>query len=164
MLNYNENEIPVLRGETSGRSAVILSDDQLNKVVLNQPATNLPVGATVEFINKLVVKAQKRRESDADTADKNNFILMAVNGKQRWIGLGTFTRRRFDVADRPFISPDIAKDIPENITIVEFYNKFKDKKFKVKERIPVQTNVFDDAGNRTAQTTTTEYPVLVYAD
>lgn len=163
MINYNEKEIPQLRGETDGRSAVVLSEADLENVKMNAATTNLPEGATVEFLDKLVVKAQKRRKTDADDAPKNNFILMSVNGKQRWIGLGTFTRRRFDVEGNPFISPDVAKDIPEEIPVKEFYDKFKDKKYKVKERISVKTNVFDDAGNRTEQTTTTWYPVLIYA-
>lgn len=162
MINYNVNEVPQLRGETDGRSAVVLNEADLEKATMNAAVTVLPKDATVEFISELVVKAQKRRKTDADDAPKNNFILMAVNGKQRWIGLGTFTRRRFDVDGNPFISP-ISADIPEDINVKEFYNKFKDKKFKVKERIPVQTNVFDDAGNRTEKTTTTNYPVLVYA-
>jgi glutathione peroxidase-family protein len=52
---------------------------------------------------------------------------------------------------------------PQYEELQELYDKFKDKKYKVKERINVQTNVFDDAGNRTDKTTTTPYPVLVYA-
>lgn len=163
MIDYNEKEIPQLRGETDGRSAVVLSEEQLENTVMNAAVTNLPKDATVEFLNKLVVKAQKRRKTDPEDAPKNNFILMSVNGKQRWVGLGTFTRRRFDVEGNPFISPEIAKDVPEDISVKEFYNKFKDKKFKVQDRISVKTNVFDDAGNRTNETTTTTYPVLVYA-
>lgn len=162
MITYNPNDIPVLRGETSGRSAVVLTEDQLDKVVLNQPSTNLPEGAKVQFLDQLIVKAQKRRETDPDDADKNNFILCSVNGKQRWIGLGTFTRRRYDMEGTPFISPAIANDVPENVSIREFYNKFKDKTLKVEKRIQVKTNVFDAAGNRTEATTTTWYPVLVY--
>jgi hypothetical protein len=130
---------------------------------MNAAVTNLPEGATVEFLDKLVVKAQKRRKTDAEDAPKNNFILMSVNGKQRWIGLGTFTRRRFDVEGNPFISPDVAKDIPEDISIKDFYAQFKDKKFKVDKRIPVKTNKFSDSGERLDETTTTNYPVLVYA-
>ena len=87
---------------------------------------------------------------------------MNVDGKQRWIGLGTFTRRNFNTSDRAFISP-ISKDIPEDISVVEFYNNFKDKKFKVDHREKVETNVFTDAGVRTDEKTMTEYPVLVYA-
>lgn len=163
MINYNENEVPQLRGETEGRSATVLNEEALKNVTMNAAATNLPKDAVVEFLDKLVVKAQKRRKTDADDAPKNHFLLMSVNGKQRWIGLGTFTRRRFDVEGNPFISPEIAKDIPEDVNIVDFYNNFKSRSFKVKERISVQTNVFDDAGNRTEKTTTTQYPVLVYA-
>lgn len=163
MIDYNEKEIPQLRGETDGRSAVMLSEADLENVKLNAAVTNLPEGATVEFLNKLAVKAQKRRKTDPENAPKNNFILMSVNGKQRWVGLGTWTRRRFDVQGNPFISPEVAKDVPEDISVKEFYEKFKDKKYKVKERISVKTNVFDDDGNRTSETTTTTYPVLVYA-
>ena len=163
MIVYNEKEVPVLRGETSGRTAVVLSEEQLGNISLNQPATNLPKGAVVEFLDKLIVKAQKRRQTDPDDADKNNFILMSVNGKQRWVGIGTFTRRRFDMEGTPFISPEIAKDIPEGQPIKEFYDAFKNKTLKVQDRISVQTNVFDDAGNRTDKTTNTWYPVLVYA-
>lgn len=162
MITFNENEIPQLRGETDGRSAVVLDEASLGNVTMNAAVTNLPKDASVEFLDKLVVKAQKRRKTDAEDAPKNNFILMSVNGKQRWIGLGTFTRRRFDMEGNPFISP-ISKDIPEDISVKEFYNQFSSKKFKVQDRVPVQTNVFDDAGNRTDKTTTTQYPVLVYA-
>ena len=163
MITYNEKEIPQLRGETDGRSAVVLSEADLAKVSMNASVTNLPKDAIVEFLDKLVVKAQKRRKTDAEDAPKNYFLLMSVNGKQRWIGLGTFTRRRFDVEGNPFISPEIAKDIPEDINVVDFYNQNKSKTYKVQERIPVKTNIFDDAGNRTEATTTTQYPVLVYA-
>ena len=164
MINYNENEVPQLRGETDGRSAVVLNEADLAKVTMNAAVTNLPKDAIVEFLNKLIVKAQKRRKTDPDDAPKNNFILMSVNGKQRWIGSGTFTRRRFDVDGNPFISPEVANDIPEDISLKDFYEKFKEKKYLVKDRIQVQTNVFDDAGNRTEKTTTTTYPVLVYAN
>ena len=160
MIEYNEKKLPTLRGENE-RAAVVLTEDQLNETIMNQPSTVLPKDAIVEFLDKLVVKAQKRRSTDADDAPKNNFILMSVNGNQRWIGLGTFTRRRFDVNDRPFISP-ISEDIPEEISITEFYNKMKDKKFKVVDVIDVETNVFDDAGNRTDEKTITRYPVLDY--
>jgi hypothetical protein len=162
MITFNENEVPQLRGETDGRSAVVLDEASLGNVTMNAAVTNLPKDANVEFLDKLVVKAQKRRKTDPEDAPKNNFILMSVNGKQRWIGLGTFTRRRFDMEGNPFISP-ISKDIPEDIPVKEFYNQFSSKKFKVQDRVPVQTNVFDDAGNRTDKTTTTQYPVLVYA-
>lgn len=163
MITFNENEVPQLRGETDGRSAVVLNEADLEKVKMNAAVTNLPKDATVDFIDRLVVKAQKRRKTDAEDAPKNYFILMSVNGKQRWIGLGTFTRRRFDVEGNPFISPEVSKDIPEDIDVKSFYDKFHDKKFMVKDRIAVKTNVFDADGNRTEQTTTTNYPVLVYA-
>lgn len=162
MIAYNEKEIPVLRGETDGRTAVVLSENDLANVKMNVNVTVLKEGAIVEFLDKLVVKQQKRRATDKDDAPKNTFILMNVDGKQRWIGLGTFTRRNFNTSDRAFISP-ISKDIPEDISVVEFYNNFKDKKFKVDHREKVETNVFTDAGVRTDEKTMTEYPVLVYA-
>lgn len=161
MITYNVNEVPTLRGEET-RSAVVLTEAQLGTSLMNQPTTLLPKDATVEFLDKLIVKAQKRRETDTDDAPKNNFILMAVNGKQRWIGLGTFTRRRFDQEGNPYISP-ISADIPENISVSAFYDQFKNKKFRVLERISVETNVFE--GNvRTDKKTHTQYPVLVYAN
>lgn len=162
MLIFNDKDIPVLRGETEGRTAMVLSESDLQNVKMNVNVTVLKEGAIVEFLDKLVVKQQKRRATDADDAPKNTFILMNVDGKQRWIGLGTFTRRNFNTSDRAFISP-ISKDIPEDISVVEFYNNFKDKKFKVDHREKVETNVFTDAGVRTDEKTTTEYPVLVYA-
>ena len=162
MLIFNDKDIPVLRGEAEGRTAMVLSESDLQNVKMNVNVTVLKEGAIVEFLDKLVVKQQKRRATDADDAPKNTFILMNVDGKQRWIGLGTFTRRNFNTADRSFISP-ISKDIPEDISVVEFYNNFKDKKFKVDHREKVETNVFTDAGVRTDEKTTTEYPVLVYA-
>ena len=163
MIAYNEKEIPVLRGETDGRTAVVLNENDLNNVKMNVNVTVLKEGAIVEFLDKLVVKQQKRRATDKDDAPKNTFILMNVDGKQRWIGLGTFTRRNFNTNDRAFISP-ISKDIPEDISVVDFYNTFKDKKFKVDHREKVETNVFTDEGVRTDAKTTTEYPVLVYAE
>lgn len=163
MINYVEKEVPALRGEET-RPAVVLSESQLGESIMNQPATNLPKGATIEFLDKLVVKAQKRRESDPDNAAKNNFILMSVNGKQTWVGLGTFTRRRFDMEGNPFISP-ISKDVPENVSIQGFYDAFKSKKLVVKDRIMVETNTFDAAGNvDTSKKTKTQYPVIDYAD
>ena len=162
MIAYNEKKIPVLRGETDGRTASVLSEQDLANVKMNVNVTVLKEGAIVEFLDKLVVKQQKRRATDAPDAPKNTFILMNVDGKQRWIGLGTFTRRNFNTPNRSYISP-ISADIPEDVSVVDFYNNFKDKKFKVDHREKVETNVFTDAGVRTDEKTTTEYPVLVYA-
>lgn len=163
MIAYIEKEIPVLRGETEGRTATVLSERDLANVKMNVNVTVLREGAIIEFLDKLIVKQQKRRATDADYAPKNTYILMNVDGKQRWIGLGTFTRRNFNTSDRAFISP-ISKDIPEDISVLEFYNSFKHKKFKVDHREKVETNVFTDAGVRTEEKTFTEYPVLVYAE
>lgn len=162
MITYNEKEIPVLRGETEGRTAIVLSENDLANVKMNTNVTVLRKDAIVNFLDKLVVKQQKRRATDKDNAPKNTFILMNVDGKQRWIGLGTFTRRNFNTAGRDFISP-ISKDIPEDISVTDFYNAFKDKTFKVVDRVSIETNVFTDAGERTDEKTHTEYPVLDYA-
>ena len=161
MITFDEKQIPVLNGESQGRTAVVLTADQLGTVEMRNNATVLPKNAIVEFLDKLIVKAQKRRATDAEDAPKNYSILCSVNGKQRFIGLGTFVRRDFNKDGRPFVSP-ISKDVPENSNVVEFYEAFKDKKLKVIDRVSVQTNVFDDAGNRTEKTTMTEYPVLDY--
>lgn len=163
MITFNEKDIPVLTGESQGRTATVLTEAQLSSVEMRNNATLLPIGAIVEFLDKLVVKAQKRRASDAEDAPKNYSILCAVNGKQRFLGLGTFVRRDFNRDGRPFIS-EISKDVPENSNVVEFYNAFKNKKLKVIDRIRIQTNVFTDAGDRTDKTTMTEYPVLAYAE
>lgn len=161
MIAYNETEIPVLRGEAEGRSAQVLSETDLRNVKMNDTFTVLKKGAIVEFLDRLIVKQQKRRATDPDNAPKNMFILMNVDGKHRWIGLGTFTRRNFNTANRDFISP-ISKDIPENMPVSAFYNQFKNKKFRVIDRISIQTDVFDANGNITGEKTLTEYPVLDY--
>ncbi len=162
MKNFNEKEIPVLTGESQGRTAVILTEEQLPSVEMRNNATLLPKGATIEFLDTLMVKAQKRRATDDDNAPKNYSILCSVNGKQRFVGLGTFTRRDFNKEGRPFISP-ISVDVPENSNVVEFYNAFKDKKLVVTDRVKIETNVFTDAGDRTDEKTFTEYPVIEYA-
>lgn len=162
MKNFNEKEIPVLTGESQGRTAVVLTEEQLSSVEMRNNATLLPKGAIIEFLDKLVVKAQKRRATDDDNAPKNHSILCSVNGKQRFVGLGTFTRRDFNKEGRPFISP-ISADVPENSNVVEFYNAFKDKKLVVTDRVKIETNVFTDAGDRTDEKTFTEYPVIEYA-
>lgn len=162
MKNFNEKEIPVLTGESQGRTAVVLTEEQLSSVEMRNNATLLPKGATIEFLDRLVVKAQKRRATDTDDAPKNYSILCSVNGKQRFVGLGTFTRRDFNKEGRPFISP-ISVDVPENSNVVEFYNAFKDKKLVVTDRVKIETNVFTDTGDRTDEKTFTEYPVIEYA-
>ena len=161
MITFNEKEIPVLNGESSGRTAMVLTEEQLSSVEMRNNATLLPVGAVIEFLDKLVVKAQKRRATDKDDAPKNYSILCSVNGKQRFIGLGTFTRRDFNKDGRPYIS-DISKDVPENSNVVEFYEAFKNKKLKVVDRVRIETNVFTDSGDRTEEKRMTEYPVLAY--
>lgn len=161
MVNFNDKEIPVLSGESQGRTATVLTEAQLASVEMRNNATLLPKDAVIEFLDKLVVKAQKRRKTDADDADKNYSILCSVNGKQRFIGLGTFVRRDFNKEGRPFVSP-ISKDVPENSNVVEFYNAFKDKTLKVIDRVRIQTAVFTDDGTRTDKMTETEYPVLDY--
>lgn len=161
MVNFNDKEIPVLSGESQGRTATVLTEAQLASVEMRNNATLLPKDAVIEFLDKLVVKAQKRRKTDADDADKNYSILCSVNGKQRFIGLGTFVRRDFNKEGRPFVSP-ISKDVPENSNVVEFYNAFKDKTLKVIDRVKIQTAVFTEDGTRTDKVTETEYPVLDY--
>lgn len=162
MFPFNEKEMPVLPGESAGRTAEVLTEAQLSSVEMRNNVTLLPKDATIEFMDKLVVKAQKRRPTDAEDAPKNYSILCAVNGKPRFIGLGTFTRRDFSKPDRPFISP-ISKDVPENSNVVEFYEAFKNKKLYVKERVSIMTNDFDEAGNRLETQSATEYPVIDYA-
>ena len=164
MITYNEHEIPVLSGESQGRTATILTEDQLASVEMRNNATLLPMGAVVEFLDKLVVKSQKRRATDKDDAPKNYSILCSVNGKQRFIGLGTFVRRDFNKEDRPFIS-EISKDVPENSNVVEFYNAFKNKKLKVVDRVSIMTNDFNnETGERLETKSLTTYPVLAYAE
>jgi len=163
MIPFDEKTMPVLPGESAGRTAVVLTEAQLNSVEMRNNVTLLPKGAIIEFMDKLVVKAQKRRITDADDAPKNYSILCAVNGKPRFIGLGTFTRRDFNKSDRPFISP-ISKDVPENSNVVEFYNAFKNKKLVVADRVSIMTNDFDDDGNRLETQSASEYPVIDYAN
>lgn len=153
MIQFSEKDVPALWGETQGRTSHIMSSDEMAKRILNAASTVLPIGAVLEFLDKLVVKAQKRNATDPDDAPTNDFILMSVNGKQRWIGVGTFSRRRFDLDGRPYIS-EISKDIPEDISIVDFYDKFKSKKFKVKDKVKVHSDAYGD----------TMYPVLEYAE
>ena len=162
MFPFDEKAMPVLPGESAGRTAVVLTEEQLNSVEMRNNVTLLPKGATIEFMDKLVVKAQKRRPTDPEDAPKNHSILCAVNGKPRFIGLGTFTRRDFNKADRPFISP-ISKDVPENSNVVEFYDKFKNTKLVVVDRVSIMTNDFDDAGNRLETQSASEYPIIDYA-
>ena len=153
MIAYIEKNVPMLFGETQGRTASVMTEEQLRNRIVNQASTVLPVGAVVEFLDKLIAKAQKRNANDPEGAPTNDFILMNVNGKQRWVGVGTFSRRRFDMVGHPYISP-ISEDIPEDINLVDFYEKFKDKKFKVVDRITVHTDYYGDQ----------VYPVLEYAD
>lgn len=153
MILYNEKNVPMLFGETQGRTASVMTEEQLRNRIVNQASTVLPVGAVVEFLDKLIAKAQKRNVNDPEGAPTNDFILMSVNGKQRWIGVGTFSRRRFDMDGRPYIS-EISKDIPEDINLVDFYEKFKDKKFKVVNRVTVHSEQFGDQ----------VYPVLEYVE
>ena len=162
MIKFDEKAVPALPGESQGRTAVILTPEQLSSVDMRNNVTLLPKGAIIEFIDRLVVKAQKRRATDAEDAPKNYSILCAVDGKQRFIGLGTFTRRDFNKADRPFISP-ISKDVPGNGNVVEFYDAFKDKKLVVADRVSIMTNDFNEAGDRLDTQSATEYPVLEYA-
>lgn len=161
MITFDEKQIPVLSGESQGRTAVVLTEAQLASVEMRNNATLLPKNAVIEFLDKLIVKAQKRRATDSDDAPKNYSILCSVNGKQRFVGLGTFTRRDFNKEGRPFVSP-ISKDVPENSNVVEFYNAFRDKVLKVVDRVKIQTNVFTDLGERTDKMMETEYPVLDY--
>lgn len=161
MITFNDKEIPVLNGESSGRTAVVLTEAQLGSVEMRNNATLLPKDAIIEFLDKLVVKAQKRRATDKEDAPKNYSILCSVNGKQRFIGLGTFTRRDFNKEGRPFVSP-ISADVPENSNVVEFYNAFKDKTLKVVDRVKIQSAVFTDDGTRTDKMQEVEYPVLNY--
>ena len=153
MISYDEKSVPALFGETNGRTATVMTLDQLKGRIINQTSTTLPEGAIVEFLDTLICKAQKRNATDGPDAPTNDFILMSVNGKQRWVGVGTFSRRRFDLDGRPYIS-EISKDIPEDISIAEFYEKFKDKKFKVKSRVTVHSEQYGDQ----------KYPVLEYAE
>ncbi len=161
MKNFNDENIPALIGESQGRTAVVLTEEHLYSVEMRNYATLLPVGAKIEFLDKLIVKAQKRHASDRDDAPKNYSILCRVNDKNRFIGLGTFTRRDYCKEGCPYISP-ISKDIPDNANVVEFYNAFKSKILIVTNRVQIETFQFTDTGERTGIRTVSVVPVLDY--
>lgn len=165
MRTIDKGNIPEIPGEKE-RPVIYMdgntSSEEIKKVRMNNRGTLLPENAIVEFLDEFHLAGQKRNETDPEDAPKNWSLLCAVNGKQRWISLGTFTRRDYNKPGRPYISP-FSKDVPEDIDPREFYDKFKTVKLKVTKLVPVVTNIFE--GNvRTEKTQTVHYPVLDYCN
>ena len=95
---------PVMPGERNGQAVHTATKEQAKQANISG-ATLLPTGAIVEFPFEEPIVLFQDRQNTEDT-NKNWYIGATVNGKDRAILVGTFTRTDFNGDGEP-ISPEL---------------------------------------------------------
>jgi len=154
MIPFVEKEIPVLPGASRGQKGQLVEA----KDVTLTGATPLSQGAVIEFLSECKTCAV---ENPNNAERPFHYILVAVNGRYRWISTGTFTQRDW-AGDQNFVSPEVGRDASQYGNAADLYEAFKDKTLIVDHILHTKRNVWE-GGVQTDKMMSANYPVLVYA-
>lgn len=153
MVPFVETEIPAMPGEARGKKSQLIDPKE---VTLNG-ASPLAKDSIVEFLDKCVTC-----QTEGSVEGKFfNSILMAVNGKHRWIGLGTFTQVDW-CGTKNLVSPEVGNDFRQYKTAQDLWDAMHDKKLVVKDILHTNRQVWKD-GKPTDEMESARYPVFAYA-
>ena len=146
----------MLPGERNGQ-AVRAASKEVAKNANVGGASVLPLNAIIEFpFNEPQVFEQDRQNSE----DKNYYIGAKVNGKDRCILVGTFTRTDFNGDGQP-ISEEVTAFARQYDNVWDLAEALLGKTIKVIETKACQTSVWAN-GQATDKMRTVRYPVLKF--
>jgi len=155
MFPFNEKEIPAFPGASRGQKGQLVEakDIQLNG------STPLAKGALVEFLDKCVTCTS---ENPNNPDRPFTYILMAVNGKQRWISTGTFTQRDWN-GTQQFVSPEIGRDASQYSNAQDLFDALHNHKMVVDDILHTKRTVWE-GGVQTDRLQPANYPILKYVE
>lgn len=149
---------PLLPGERRGQAVRTASKETAKNANIGG-ASVLPLNAIVEFpFAEPQVFEQDRQNSD----DKNYYIGAKVNGKDRCILVGTFTRTDFNGDGQP-ISEEVTAFARQYDNVWDLAEALLGKTIKVVSTKPCQTSVWAN-GQATDKMRTVHYPVLQFVN
>lgn len=158
MANESNFIRPMLPGERQGQEVRQASKDAAKAAVVGG-ASNLPLNATIEFpFEEPIVYEQDRQGSD----NKNYYLGAKVNGKDRCILVGTFTRTDFNGDGSP-ISEDVTAFARQYDNVWDLGSALLGKKLKVTGTKKCKTSVWEN-GVATDRTRTVNYPILEFVE
>ena len=147
---------PLLPGERRGQAVRAASKEVAKNANLGG-ASVLPLNALVEFpFAEPQVFEQDRQNSE----DKSYYIGAKVNGKDRCILVGTFTRTDFNGDGSP-ISEDVTAFARQYDNVWDLAEALLGKKLRVVDTKPCKTSIWKE-GVATDQMRTVRYPVLKF--
>lgn len=157
MARKNDFLRPTLPGEKRGQAVRATSKEDAKNANIGG-ASVLPLNAIIDFDfeDEVPVYDQDRQNSD----QKNYYIGAHVNGKDRCILVGTFTRTDFN-GDGEAISEDVTAFARQYDNVWDLAEALKGKKMKVVDTKKCQTSVWGTDGP-TDKMRTTRYPVLEF--
>lgn len=160
MANESNFVRPMLPGERQGQ-AVRTASKEMAKAAVVGGASNLPLNAEVEFpFSEPIVFEQDRQNDPQDR--KNYYIGAKVNGKDRCILVGTFTRTDFNGDGAP-ISEDVTTFARQYDNVWDLAEALLGKKLKVTGMKKCQTSVWTN-GVATDKMRTVNYPILEFVN
>lgn len=149
---------PLLPGERNGQAVRAASKETAKNANIGG-ASVLPLNATVEFpFDEPQVFEQDRQNSD----QKSYYIGAKVNGKDRCILVGTFTRTDFNGDGAP-ISEDVTAFARQYDNVWDLAQALLGKKMMVIGTKKCQTSRWIN-GEATDQMRTVHYPVLQFVN
>ena len=147
---------PVMPGERNGQAVHTASKEEAKKANITG-ASALPLHAIVEFpFEEPIVFYQDRLNSE----DKNWYIGATVNGKDRPILIGTFTRTDFNGDGEP-ISPEVSEFARQYDNPWDLAEALQGKVLEVVDQKKCQTSIWRN-GEATDKMRTQPYPVLKF--
>lgn len=156
MANKSDFVRPMLPGERSGQEVRGISKDAAKNAAIGG-ASVLPLKAIVDFdFDDVPVFEQDRQNSDG----KNYYVGAHVNGKDRCILVGTFTRTDFN-GDGEAISPDVSAFARQYDNVADLAEALKGKKMQVVNTKKCKASVWEN-GAATERMRTVNYPVLEF--
>ena len=160
MANESNFVRPMLPGERQGQ-AVRTASKEMAKAAVVGGASNLPLNAEIEFpFTEPIVFEQDRQNDPQDR--KNYYIGAKVNGKDRCILVGTFTRTDFNGDGSP-ISEDVTAFARQYDNVWDLAEALLGKKLKVTGMKKCQTSVWNE-GVATDKMRPVNYPILEFVN
>jgi len=154
MVPFVEDEMPAMPGQSRGKKSEIVD---AKSVQLNG-ASPLAKGSIIEFLDRCITC-----QTEGNVEGKFfNSILMSVNGKHRWIGVGTFTQVDW-CGSRNLVSPEVGRDARQYKNAQDLWDALHTRKIIVADILHTKKQVWKD-GKATDETEPANYPVLKYAE
>jgi hypothetical protein len=155
MVPFNEKEIPAMPGTSRGQKGQLVEAKECSI----GGASPLAQGAKIEYLDKCVTC---KVENPTNAERPFQYILMSINGKQRWISTGTLTQRDWNGTGQ-FVSPEVGADASQYDNAQDLYDNLHTRKMEVKEILHTKRAIWE-GGVQTDKLQSANYPVIVYAE